>query len=534
MGSELLALSVLAFALTYLIHSTILLVLARLLAGALPPRLVRLRERVWRVALFGGIVTAGLQLALGLQTPFAHWALCAEAAPAEVARTLELSALPLPFFTPDAGAAPTLAVPRVRAAGEGAPAVVPAHLVPGGAPEAARAPVAGARSPRLAEWLALAWLLAAAVVLAFLAVLVVRLRRTLAGRRVLDSGPLPVALERLTRRAGIRFPIRLYLAPRLTAPISVGWLRPAICVPPRAVTDLAPEEQQAMLAHELAHLWRRDPSWMFLYWLVESAFFFQPLNRLARRHLLDSAEILCDDWAVRQTGRHVSLASCLARIAEWIVHRPRPMLAAHMAQGLPATTSRARSRLGRRIERLLEERHSQEPARPWLLPLALGLLASLAVAAPGVAAVAAQEPEPLPEPVPAPEPPPEPVPEPAPPLLRAPAPEPRPAAVPVPEPVPMPAPLPIQPGELTPAPAPAAAPLPAARPLERDLSALDEEVRGLERELSALRCELSERALSPRIEAALAEIEARARALGERRDEIRSLVQRAASGALLP
>jgi len=291
------------------------------------------------------------------------------------------------------------------------------------------------------------------------------------------------------------------------------------------VTDLAPEEQEAMLAHELAHLKRRDPTWMFFYWLVESALFFQPLNRLARRHLLESAELLCDDWAVRQTGRHVSLASCLARIAEWIVRRPRPMLAAHMAHDLPATTTRARSRLGRRIERLLDERRRQEPARQWLLPLALGLLASLAVVAPGVAAVAPQVPVPVPEPTP------RAMPEPVPPL-RAPAPEP--AFEAVPEPSPEAVALPIQPGELTPGPAPSALPQPGARPLDRDLNALDEEVRGLEEELSALRSELSDRTLSPRIEAVLAEIEARTKTLGERRQEIRSLVHRAPEGALLP
>ena len=38
-----------------------------------------------------------------------------------------------------------------------------------------------------------------------------------------------------------------------------------------------------MLAHEIAHLVRRDPQWLVLARAIEMVFFFQPLNRLARR-----------------------------------------------------------------------------------------------------------------------------------------------------------------------------------------------------------------------------------------------------------
>ncbi len=539
MGAELFAAAIVAFALTYLIHSTLLLLGAQLLTNALPSRFVRLRERIWRVAFLGGFATAGLQLGLGLETPRLSWVLRADpvvaqapldAPPARAPRR----ETPAPHaHTPAQGAAPQLELPLAWSTA--VPAEAPLVAAVWSEPTESTGPTgptgpAATGSGRLepigtlpdsrpawATWAALVWAGTGLVVLAFLAVLVVRLRRSLAGRRELDSGSLPVLLEGLCRRAGTRAHVRLYLAPRLTAPISVGWLRPAICVPPRAVTDLGPQEQEALLAHELAHLVRRDPVWFFLCWLIESLFFFQPLNRLARRRLQDAAEILCDDWAVRHTGRDLSLASCLARVAEWIVKRPRPLLAAHLTHGLPATASHARSRLGRRIERLLDDRKTQEPPGRWMLPVATAALASLTWIGPGVAAVGALDLAVEPQVSSGPQP--------APPL--APAPAPAPAPRPEPREV-----LAIQPGELARATRPGS-PAPPELPQEA-LITLDEEVALLGEELCALRADLDQLDLDSRFDEALRELEDATRGLDEHRRRLEFLVQRAQARGLRP
>jgi hypothetical protein len=111
-------------------------------------------------------------------------------------------------------------------------------------------------------------------------------------------------------------------------------------------------------------------------------FFFQPLNRVARAQLHDAAELLCDDWAVRRTGNRVALASCLAHIASWIVGPARALPATSMAEG------HGRSRLGQRIERLLDEhamRHEEQP-RAWIAPIAACMLSGAVLVVPGVSA----------------------------------------------------------------------------------------------------------------------------------------------------
>src|SRR5436189_4271057 len=129
-----------------------------------------------------------------------------------------------------------------------------------------------------------------------------------------------------------------------------------------------------MLAHELAHLARRDSLWLAGASLIERCFFFQPLNRLARRELETTAEYLSDEWATRKTGSAVALAKCLARVAEWIQASPLGVPVAGLAE--------RRSLLVSRISRLLEGRRVSSPASRlgWAAAALLGVMATIAAA----------------------------------------------------------------------------------------------------------------------------------------------------------
>src|SRR5260370_19576137 len=131
-----------------------------------------------------------------------------------------------------------------------------------------------------------------------------------------------------------------------------------------------------MLARELAHLARRDSLWLAGASLIERFFFFQPLNRLARRELETTAEFLSDEWAMRKTGSAVSLAKCLATVAEWIQASPLGVPVAGLAE--------RRSLLVTRISRLLDGRVSASPAsrRGWAGAATLGVARTIAAPPP--------------------------------------------------------------------------------------------------------------------------------------------------------
>jgi len=375
-----------AFLLTYLVHSTILLGGGWGLAASGLVRTPRGRDALWKVCLVGGVLTAALQTAWPDGTvgrrmwlPAATATRTAPAPPAARVASRPLAAGSAAWASPARSA---------RAAG---PAVASAVS---GAPASASAP-AGASRPTSAsdgltvrvlaraggaDWPAVllgVWLVVAAALLVRLHLQRRRFRRRLGVRRELREGSLVETLDALRRDAGMRRPVRLAVSAELAGPVAMGLGE--ICLPERALTALAPAEQRAVLAHELGHLARRDPAWLALAVLVESVFFLQPLNRMARRRGQEAAELVCDDWAVARTGAGLTLAKCLAEVAGWMQgSRPGVPVAGMAEQGSP---------LVRRVQRLLEgaEPHAGRGVRA-AAPAALLALATVAFAAPGVRA----------------------------------------------------------------------------------------------------------------------------------------------------
>ncbi|HWB77489.1 MAG TPA: M56 family metallopeptidase, partial [Nannocystaceae bacterium] len=192
----------------------------------------------------------------------------------------------------------------------------------------------------------------------------------LRGRRAAD-GPIARLLAGLLARTRRQRTVQLSISPTIAVPLATGIVRPEIVVPERALGSLAPAAQESMLAHELAHVLRRDPAWRLALLVLERVFFFQPLLRLARRRIAQHAEYLSDAWAVDNTSQPLELARCLTEIAGWVQQRT-PVLAAGMAE--------PRSILGRRVLRLVAPQ--REPTRMRALPwLAIaGLFATVMVA----------------------------------------------------------------------------------------------------------------------------------------------------------
>lgn len=176
--------------------------------------------------------------------------------------------------------------------------------------------------------------------------------------------------------------MRLSTSAFLTSPVALG--RREICLPPQALTELTPERQEAMLAHELAHLVRRDPTWLAACDLLEAVFFFQPLNRLGRRRLQATAEFLCDDWAVARTGRRMAFAECLAQVAGWIEASPE-------SRALPAAVPGMASRdsaLIQRVQRLASGVRNGVPHRGAMALLSVVVLGVVSCGVPTISASA--------------------------------------------------------------------------------------------------------------------------------------------------
>lgn len=139
--------------------------------------------------------------------------------------------------------------------------------------------------------------------------------------------------------------------------------------------------RHALLAHELAHLARRDPWWRLTTRVIERVFWFQPLNRIARQRLEAHAEFMCDALAVGADTDPRALAGCLAACAirGLEVHPLAAAIASHP------------SLLRRRISQLTEGTPMQSTSTPLLRGAIALACAGILYALPGVKLYAGSE-----------------------------------------------------------------------------------------------------------------------------------------------
>jgi BlaR1 peptidase M56 len=103
----------------------------------------------------------------------------------------------------------------------------------------------------------------------------------------------------------------LLRAPGATAPAAIGIFRPRIVLP--AALDLGDDELEAILAHECAHVARRDNLLALIDAAIGAALWFHPLVWLARRILARAREDACDELVVGRRAPDVHLAA-LAKV----------------------------------------------------------------------------------------------------------------------------------------------------------------------------------------------------------------------------
>jgi len=356
---------------TYALHSTVLLAAAWLVTW----RLVRshdVRDVIWKSALVGSLITTTLQAGLGFVPVGGLVSIVGMgAAPVEKHATAPVKA--------DRAVSPAMEKKAI----DEIPVTGPLFNATKGS-SAPTAPAEAAMQPvpeqvnRAQPFALIAWAVGAGMLLILYGANRLRLFYRLGSRRPIDDPRLALVLNRLRADAGIRRSVSLTAAPGLSSPVALG--SSEIALPEAALTELGPEAQESMLAHELAHLARRDPQWLTLGCILERVFFFQPLNRLARLRIQEAAEFLCDDWAARRTGSGLVLAKCLVKVAEWIDTSPQPVPLSAMAE--------RRSQLVSRIHRLIENHAMRpQPRRFWLIPAAVALVLITAFSVPGISAV---------------------------------------------------------------------------------------------------------------------------------------------------
>jgi hypothetical protein len=105
--------------------------------------------------------------------------------------------------------------------------------------------------------------------------------------------------------------------------LTSGILRPTVLLSTWMVEHLDRRELEAVLAHELGHVARRDYLVIWLATVLRDAFFYLPTSWAAYRQLQHEKELACDDAVVGTTHRPLALASALAKVLLHAVEEPQ-------------------------------------------------------------------------------------------------------------------------------------------------------------------------------------------------------------------
>jgi uncharacterized protein involved in exopolysaccharide biosynthesis len=123
-------------------------------------------------------------------------------------------------------------------------------------------------------------------------------------------------LEYLKCRLDIRRSVGLVQSALADVPMVVGWLKPVILIPASTLAGLSPDQLEAILAHELAHVRRYDCLVNSLQNLLETLLFYHPAVWWISRCIREEREHCCDDLVLRLCTDRLVYARALFRLEE--------------------------------------------------------------------------------------------------------------------------------------------------------------------------------------------------------------------------
>jgi bla regulator protein blaR1 len=131
--------------------------------------------------------------------------------------------------------------------------------------------------------------------------------------RTARRGAIPLALG---------FPIPVLSSPTPLEPGVFG-IRKAVLLLPEGITErLAPAQLEAILAHELCHVRRRDNLTAVIHLVAETVFWFFPLLLWMRARLVEARERACDEDVLRLGTEPQVYAEGILKVCEFYLESP--------------------------------------------------------------------------------------------------------------------------------------------------------------------------------------------------------------------
>jgi len=117
-------------------------------------------------------------------------------------------------------------------------------------------------------------------------------------------------------------PVEVRSSPSLLEPGVFGFLRSTLLLPQGILQKLTPSQLEAILAHELSHVHRRDNLTAALHMLVEAVFWFYPLIWWIGARLVQERERACDEAVLSLGTEPGDYAEAILNVCKLYVESP--------------------------------------------------------------------------------------------------------------------------------------------------------------------------------------------------------------------
>lgn len=182
-----------------------------------------------------------------------------------------------------------------------------------------------------------------------------------------------IFVETMTSRMELGKKVEIWLSEKIDSPQILGYLKPVILLPVTAFNQLSPDQAEAILIHELAHIKRNDYIWNWVVSILENLLFFNPFARLFISVIREEREHACDDWVLQFPFIPTEYAEALLLLEQKRSARSLPLV---LAAG-----GSSRTLLLNRVKRMLQvpfqQTHNKIPASLCLLLVISAVAGSL-------------------------------------------------------------------------------------------------------------------------------------------------------------
>ncbi|MER3471149.1 MAG: hypothetical protein C4330_07410 [Chitinophagaceae bacterium] len=118
-------------------------------------------------------------------------------------------------------------------------------------------------------------------------------------------------VQKIGKHLGIQKKVHLYLSELVQSPLTIGFFKPVILLPVAAMNNLTPQQVEAILLHELAHIRRYDYLINILVAVIHTLLYFNPFVKRFLKTIEAERENCCDEMVLQFEYDKLSYASAL-------------------------------------------------------------------------------------------------------------------------------------------------------------------------------------------------------------------------------